>query len=296
MSILTPSLSTAIAKIASQKSSETLLQAAEKLAGSYKINSASDDTDALANHTRMASAIKFLGSAIKNANEGISIAQIADAGLSEISEALSQLKDLAVKARQKDLDVSERSNLKTEALSLLDFIDDIGQETRFRDAQLLDGSYTEQTFQVGFNPDETVTFEPIGRYDTLGLGSHWTITDNSSVSEFHNAANRFTSIGTLDLSNAEAALFANGLLTDALRQVNATRARLNVLVNQCDAAIGRQSRAIMNLSSGESRIFDADYAQVTSQLAKTLITQNAVSAMLGHANHNPRSVLSLLKP
>lgn len=297
MSILTPYLNKVIAKIVSQKSSESLLNATVKIANTYKINSAPDDTAALANHTRMASAIRSLGSAIKNASDVISLAQTADSALSEISKVLLELKELTVKASNQDLDGVVRSNLSTQAWHLFDAIDEIAHETHFHNTKLLDGSFAAQTFQVGFNPDETLTFDSIGRFDTTSLGSDWFLSEDLFASEnVKNASNRFTSINAIDLSNSESALFSKGVLLDAFKQVNATRTKLIVLVNQCDEAIARQSSSMMYLSSAKSRIFDADYAQVTSQLAKSLITQNAVSAMLGHANHNTSSVLRLLKP
>lgn len=505
MTIISTNLSAIIAQNSLRASEGQMSTSMERLATGQRINSAKDDAAGLAISTRMTSAIRGLGVAIRNASDGISVAQTADGALGEITNILQRLREISIQSANASLNKDDRSFLNSEAVGLIQEVDRIGNQTNFSNVKLLDGSFTSRNFQVGFNPNETVTFASIANSNASGLGSHTLVMDSSaannagtgslldasaakaasngvigsatmvlstanggvtgsittvsnssakaladtintasvsigisakasnaatlgavshvgtvsfvlygtsstganinasitttndltslaaaingntsstgitasfasstdksqilltsadgsdiSVEHYLNSGNAastatfsegpsslgggtgrsvtltsngndsstkvgivtlnssrgaiaisnavssqtslnastFASVNSVDISDQTGASRALNILSDAMNQVNSTRAGLGGLVNRFEAVISNQSNAIMNISASRSRILDADYAKETSILARSMIIQQAATAMLGQANQNPMLVLHLLK-
>jgi flagellin len=496
MPVITTNLSALIAQNAARASELQSSQSMERLSTGSRINSAKDDAAGLAIATRMTSAIRGLGMALKNASDGISMAQTAEGALGNITDALQRLRELAVQSANASNGNTERSFLDSEASGLVTEIARIGAQTNFNNSKLLNGSFSAQTFQLGYLAKDSMVFNGIDDSQASALGSYKMTMDgtglgalvaasstatantvsNASTStltsagggttaaisfaagdsakqvatKINTAANAIgvsalaTNAGTLngvaatgtisftlsgtasafvsavisstnDLTTLAAAIngtsnttgitatFANpdikssiqltssdgsdikianyvhsananttfgegpsdlgggtgstttltnanhssvksGIVTlsstkgaittasgnttifttatqsstftnvqgisiatqsgassalsvidSALTQVNNSRANLGALINRFEASISSQSNSIMNLSESRSRILDADYAKETSILAKSMIIQQAATAMLGQANQNPRLVLHLLK-
>jgi flagellin len=505
MTIISTNLSAIIAQNSLRASEGQMSTSMERLATGQRINSAKDDAAGLAISTRMTSAIRGLGVAIRNASDGISVAQTADGALGEITNILQRLREISIQSANASLNKDDRSFLNSEAVGLIQEVDRIGNQTNFSNVKLLDGSFTSRNFQVGFNPNETVTFASIANSNASGLGSHTLVMDSSaannagtgslldasaakaasngvigsatmvlstanggvtgsittvsnssakaladtintasvsigisakasnaatlgavshvgtvsfvlygtsstganinasitttndltslaaaingntsstgitasfasstdksqilltsadgsdiSVEHYLNSGNvastatfsegpsslgggtgrsvtltsngndsstkvgivtlsssrgaiaisnavssqtslnasTFASVNSVDISDQTGASRALNILSDAMNQVNSTRAGLGGLVNRFEAVISNQSNAIMNISASRSRILDADYAKETSILARSMIIQQAATAMLGQANQNPMLVLHLLK-
>ena len=497
MPVINTNLSALIAQNAARASETQSAQSMERLSTGLRINSAKDDAAGLAIATRMTSAIRGLGMSLKNASDGISMAQTAEGALGNITDALQRLRELAVQSANGSNSNTERSFLDSEALGLVAEVARIGSQTNFNNSKLLNGTFGTQTFQLGYLTADSMVFAGIDDSQASALGSHKLVMDgtglgdlvaattnnaltntvsNASTStlttagggttaaiaiaagdsakqvatKINTAANAigvsavatnaatlsgvaangtisFTLSGaasasvtaaitnTSDLTALAAAIngvsnstgitatFANpsvknsiqltsndgsdikianyvhsatanttfgegpvelaggsgvtttltntnhtsvksGIVTlsstkgaittasgnttifssatqtgtfanvqgisigtqsgasaalsvidSALTQVNNSRANLGGLINRFEASISSQSNSIMNLSESRSRILDADYAKETSLLAKSMIIQQAATAMLGQANQNPRLVLHLLK-
>lgn len=496
MPVINTNLSALIAQNAARASEIQSAQSMERLSTGHRINSAKDDAAGLAMATRMTSAIRGLGVSLKNAGEGISMAQTAEGALGNITDALQRLRELAIQSANGSNSNTERSFLDSEASGLIAEVARIGAQTNFNNSKLLNGSFTAQTFQLGFLATDIMVFNGIDDAQASALGSHQLVMDGSGlgalvaasstatansvsnvststlttarggttsaisisaadsakqvatkvnsaangiginavatnaatlsgvtatgtinftlsgissaslsasvtntndltslaaaingasnttgitasftnpdakssiqlisndgsdikIANYVHSANANTTFGegqsdlgggtnaTTTLTNAnhssvksgivtlsstkgaittasgnttifttstQSSIFANvqsisiatqsgassalSVIDSALNQVNNSRANLGGLINRFEASISSQSNSIMNLSESRSRILDADYAKETSMLAKSMIIQQAATAMLGQANQTPRLVLHLLK-
>ena len=497
MPVINTNLGALIAQNAARASEIQSAQSMERVSTGLRINSAKDDAAGLAIETRMTSAIRGLGMSLKNASDGISMAQTAEGALGNITDVLQRLRELAVQSANGSNSNTERTFLDSEALGLVAEVARIGAQTNFNNTKLLNGTFGSQTFQLGYLAADSMVFGGIEDSQASALGKHKLVMDgtglgalvaattnnaltntvsNASTSTLTTASGGTTaaisiaagdnakqvafkinaaanSIGvtavatnaatlsgvaangtvsftlsgaasasvsaaitnTSDLTALAAAIngvsnstgitatFAtpsvkssiqltsndgsdikianyvhsatanstfgegpvdlaggtgatttltntnhtsvkSGIVTlsstkgaitaasgnttifttstqgstfdnvqgisiasqsgasaalsvidSALTQVNNSRANLGGLINRFEATISSQSNSIMNLSESRSRILDADYAKETSMLAKSMIIQQAATAMLGQANQNPRLVLHLLK-
>ena len=496
MPVINTNLSALIAQNAARATEIQSAQSMERLSTGQRINSAKDDAAGLAIATRMTSAIRGFGMSLKNASDGISMAQTAEGALGNITDVLQRLRELAIQSANGSNSNTERSFLDSEASGLVAEVARIGAQTNFNNSKLLNGTFGSQTFQLGYLASDSIVISGIddsqastlGNYklvmDGTGLGAlvaasstatanavsndststlttasgsttsaisiatadsakqiatkinsaansiginavatnaatlsgvaasgtvSFTLTGTASASvsavlsttndltglaaaingassstgitaifsnpdvkssiqltskdgsdikiaNYVHSANANTTFGegpsdlgggtgaTTTLTNAnhssvksgivtlsstkgaiatasgnttifttatQASVFANvqsisiatqsgassalSVIDSALTQVNNSRANLGALVNRFEASISSQSNSIMNLSASRSRILDADYAKETSMLAKSMIIQQAATAMLGQANQTPRLVLHLLK-
>jgi len=137
----------------SQRSADTTLQ---RLSSGLRINSAKDDAAGLAISERFTSQVKGLNQAIRNANDGISLSQVAEGALGEAANALQRIRELAVQSANATNSGSDRKALQAEVSQLVEEIDRIASETEFNGLRILDGSYTTQQFQVGANANQTI--------------------------------------------------------------------------------------------------------------------------------------------
>lgn len=485
MSVINTNLSAVIAQNALRASEGQLSKSMERLSTGLRINSAKDDAAGLAISTRMTSAIRGLGVSLKNAGDGISLAQTAEGAMGEMSNILQRIRELAVQSASGSYSNIDRSFLDSEASGLIAEVARIASQSSFNQTKLLNGSFTAQNFQLGFASNDSMTFNGIENLQSTALGQHqldttggtamnlylasassavsstigqetnlkvttasggtsspitwaaasgadtianainagtanigvtatatntatlgtiseagnvsFTLNDQSivaninatsdltslaaaingtsnsskviatfadpnlksslnltasdgrniqitgfSVSGGGNATARFgtqtltegstnssnktgivtliSAKGSISLAGAGTTEFASPTATStfssiqgisiatqngsvdslnvidaAQNQINNNRANLGALINRLEASISSQSNSIMNLSSSRSRILDSDYAKETSLLAKSMIIQQAATAMLGQANQNPRLVLHLLK-
>lgn len=496
MPVIQTNLSALIAQNAARASEMQTEQSMQRLSTGLRINSSKDDAAGLAIATRMSSAIRGLGVSLKNASNGISMAQTAEGALGNINDALQRLRELAVQSANGSNNDTDRSFLDSEASGLVAEINRIGSQANFNNSKLLNGSFNAQTFQLGYLASDAMVFGGIDDVRATALGTHKLLMDGSGLGalvaasststsntvsnvstsvlstatggttsaiaiaagdsakqvadKINSAANSIgvkasasnaaiingvTTAGTItfslagsasasisatitstnDLSalsaaingvsgttgitasfvnidsknaiqltsndgvdikianyvhsaagsatfkegpsdiaggtgasttltnanhssvksgivtltsskgaittvNGNTTIFANAtqsssfssvqslsvssqtsanaslaVIDAGLEKVNSNRANLGALINRFEISISSQSNSIMNLSESRSRILDADYAKETSLLAKSLIIQQAATAMLGQANQNPMLVMHLLK-
>ena len=259
------------------KSSNELGQTFARLSSGLRVNSAKDDAAGMSISTRMTSQIKGLNMAIRNSNDGISMAQVAEGALSETTNALQRMRELAVQAANGTLVSSDREDLQQEVTQLISEIERISTQTEFNTMAMLDGTFTKMTMQVGAESGQTITFN-IGSMGTTALGV---------------AA---VDIGSTGNTSNEQVAAANAITTldSAISSVSDLRAELGAVQNRFEAVIANLSNVVENMSAARSRIMDADVASETASLTRNAILQQAGTAVLAQANQQPQLALQLL--
>ncbi|RUO30232.1 flagellin [Aliidiomarina soli] len=245
----------------------------ERLSSGFRINSAADDAAGLQITNRMTSQINGLNMAVRNANDGISVAQTAEGAMQESSNMLQRMRELVVQADNGINNDEDLAAINQEIGELVDEIDRIAGTTQFSGQNLLDGNF-DADFLVGSQglADEKVGIA-IGNMDALTLG-----VDAATIT----VAAGFDS---------EAFLTA---IDGAIETVGTARSELGATQNRFQSTISNLSNISENVSGARSRIMDTDFAAETANLTKFQITQQASTAILGQANARPQAALSLL--
>jgi flagellin len=262
---------------ASQHSLATSMQ---RLSSGLRVNSAKDDAAGLSIAERMNAQVRGMNVAIRNANDGISLAQTAEGALAKMGDALQRMRELAVQARNATNSNSDKDSLNKEFAQLQSEISRIIGGTTFNGQNILGTGATSLTYQIGANVTNndtiTVTTANMASATTVGLvtGTAATIDATASVG----------AIGTV-ITNIDA----------ALDTVNDTRATYGAVQSRFDAIISNLQQSVENQAAARSRIMDADYAAETANLSRSQILQQAGTAMVAQANQLPQQVLKLLQ-
>jgi flagellin len=262
------------------KASDALSTSMSRLSSGLKINSAKDDAAGLQIATRMTSQIRGQTMAIKNANDGISIAQTAEGAMQEQTNILQRMRELAVQARNSSNSVDDRVALNTEFAQMSDELTRIADSTQLNGKDLLKTAANVMTFQVGSN---TGTENQI----TITLGDLKATTlavDKASIA--------ITGDDTQIQASFEAAVDA---IDAALKTINTSRADLGAAQNRLTSTISNLQNINENASAALGRVQDTDFAAETAQLTKQQTLQQASTAVLAQANQLPSAVLKLLQ-
>jgi len=256
----------------SQKSMATSL---ERLSSGLRINRAADDAAGLAIAERFTSQIRGLSQSIRNANDGISMAQTGEGAMAEITNAFQRMRELAVQAANGIYNSTDRGSLNLEFAQLQLEVNRIINATEFNELPILAQAST-IIFQVGFKDSAN---------DRINLQT----IDMTSASTITNAI-----ASTLTITQVASAQAALAILTTAINQVTSLRAEYGAAQNRLESTIRNLENVIENQNAARSRIMDADFAAETANLTRTQILQQAGTAMLAQANQLPSNVLSLL--
>ncbi|HWK54175.1 MAG TPA: flagellin domain-containing protein [Hyphomicrobiales bacterium] len=273
-------ISTNIASLNAQrnlnKSQNALSTSLQRLSSGMRINSAKDDAAGLAISERFTAQIRGLNQAVRNSNDGISLAQTAEGALGEVTNNLQRIRELAVQSANATNSSSDRVAMQKEVAELISEIDRVATQTNFNGVKLLDGSFTAQAFQVGANVGETISVSSIvnATKDGLGLGTGGT---------------------TLSVATVDGANDVIEAVDAALDTVNGSRATLGAIQNRFESVVASLQTSAESLSAARSRIQDTDFAAETANMTKVQILQQAGTAMLAQANQLPQNVLSLLR-
>lgn len=254
----------------------------ERLSSGLRVNSAKDDAAGLAISDRMSSQIRGMTVAMRNANDGISMAQTAEASMGSITETMQRMRDLAVQAANFGaVSSGDREKLQTEFKQLGDEISRIIQNTEFNGKKVLNGALSGANFQVGANTaaDNQISVT----ISDLALAS--------GIQSLFGAA--AVSVGSLATSTGVRA--AVDAIDTAIRKVDTFRSTLGAVQNRFSTTISNLQSSIENQSAARSRIMDADFAVETSNMSRSQILQQAGTAMLAQANQSQQNVLSLLR-
>ena len=290
MSVVNTNVNASIAQAALTKNDRELSTAMQQLSTGRKINSAADNASGLAISARMTSQIRGLDQAVRNANDGVSMVQVAEGALEEIGSMLQRIRELAVQSGTGTTASADRTSLNTEFQTLVDEIDRIVDNTTFNGRNVLNAAAggaanaSKVAFQVGAGAKQTISLS-FGNF--LQTGASGTFKSLASATLTLSAAT-----ATLGITNASKVMVVTDL---AIERVSKQRATFGAITNRLEHAIDNLTNVKTNTEASRSRILDTDYAESTSELARTQIIQQAGTAMLAQANQLPQTVLALLQ-
>lgn len=272
MSVINTNISALRAQNASMRANEMLGNAMERLSTGRRINGASDDAAGLSIATGFTSEIRALNQGIRNASDGIALAQTAEGALEEVANMLQRVRELGVQSSTGTYDTEARSFMNQEVDELRQQIDDILANTQFNGVTLFSTTAgTDVTVDIAIDAGRTVTLTS-NAIDGTNL--------SATALDVTTAANAATTITNVD---------------NALSDVNTARSSLGAGQNRLESAINNLTTTATNLTDARSRIMDADYSAESTALAKAQILGQASTAMLAQANQSQQNVLSLLR-
>ena len=271
-----PSLNAQRNTSATQLSLSTSLQ---RLSSGLRVNSAKDDAAGLAIAERMSAQVRGMSVAIRNANDGVSLAQTAEGGLQTMADMIQRMRELAVQSINSTNTSADIDALNQEYTQLRDELSRTVSAVQFNGTNLFTGS-ANFDFQVGANSGQTITIN----------------SADINLSVATNIMAVQTGAGSALTTTTAAANSANlGALDDALLTINSTRAKLGAVQSRFDNTVNFLRTAVENQSAARGRIMDADFAVETANLSRAQILQQAGTAMIAQANQLPQGVLALLR-
>ena len=249
----------------------SLSRSLERLSSGLRINRAADDASGMAIADSLRAQGSGIGQAIRNANDGIAVMQIADGALEEATNILTKVRTLAVQGASDTQSSDSRTYIKSDIDALISSMDAIVTNTKFNGDALLDGSYTGKILQIGAYAGETTSVS-INSSDATALG-----------------------VNALAVSTAATASTSISLVDQALGTLAGIRSDLGSKQNQLESTVRNISMTKVNVAAAESTIRDVDFADESSTFSKYQILSQSGSFALSQANSAQQNVLSLLR-
>ncbi|MHD0644011.1 flagellin N-terminal helical domain-containing protein [Pseudomonas aeruginosa] len=272
MSVINTNMSALIAQKNLNSSSAAQNTAMERLSSGLRINSAKDDAAGQAIANRMTAQVRGMQQASRNANDGVSLAQTMEGGLSRINDNLQRMRELAVQAASDTNTAADRTSIQNEIDERALEITRIAQNTAFNGTNLLNTAATlDIQVGAGTSADNQISIATVQADATTLAVNALTVSS---------AANAKTSITALDA---------------AIATVNTTRSNLGAKLNRFDSVISNLATSETNLTAARSRIEDADYATEVASMTRAQILQQAGNSVLSQANQSNQGVLKLLQ-
>ena len=272
-------ISTNVASLNAQRNmfntNRALDQSLARLSSGFRINQAADDAAGLAISENLKGQIRGLKQASRNANDGISLVQVAEGGLNEVSSMLIRLRELAIQASSDTIGDTERKFLDVEYQQLKSEIQRVGEVTQFNGRDLLNGTGGIFDIQVGVHND---AFKD-------------RISFNASAA---NASIEALGVATEAVASKEQAQMSIDVVDKAMISVNAMRANFGAMQNRLQSTINNLAVSHENLSAANSRIRDTDVAEETAELTRNTILKQAAVSVMGQANGAQQIALKLL--
>lgn len=254
----------------------SLSSAMEKLSTGHRINSASDDAAGIAIGNKLTTQIRSLDVAVRNANDGISMLNTADGATNTMSSMLIRMRELSIQAANDTYSQSDRDALQSEFLQLQEQTEDVINNTSWNGMKLLKG-------EAGSGG--TVNFQ-VGAGNTDSIALPLATLNSSDLS---------TALGSgVKIDSQSDAVLAIDKIDKALAQIDVERGTWGGVMNRLTFAADNAVNVSTNSSASRSRIMDTDYAKTTAELARSMILDQAGSAMLSQANQQAYYVLALL--
>lgn len=248
----------------------------EKLASGFRINKAGDDAAGLAISESLRAQIRGYSQALRNTQDGISMIQVAEGGLNEVSSIMIRLRELGVQAASDTVGPVERQFLNVEYEQLLQEIDRIADATEFNGTPLLNGTGALFDFQIGIRNDPTID----------------RISFDASKADANTAAIGVNLTSVADKASAQNSLAA---VDKAIMNVSAMRADFGAIQNRLQSTINNLAVSIENISAANSRIRDTDVAEESAGLTKNNVLMQAGTSVLAQANQTTASAVQLLQ-
>ena len=273
-------------------SQAALATSMQRLSSGLRVNSAKDDAAGMAIAERMSAQARGMTVAIRNANDGISLAQTAEGALGKVSDSLQRMRELSVQAANATNSVSDQQSLDKEFGELAKEIQRVQGSTSFNGLKVLGSNAGPMAFQVGANTSSS---------DTINITTTDMTTEASmvAVAGTDNAGTGRAAIGpdagattTLDATAVQGVI---DKIDKAIDTVNTQRATLGASQSRFGAAVSNLQMGVENQTAARSRIIDTDFAAETANLSRANILQQAGNAMVAQANQLPQQVLQLLR-
>jgi flagellin len=259
-------------------------QAMERLSSGKRINSAMDDAAGLTIAHSLDAKVTSLNQAARNANDGISLINLAEGALDQVSKMLTRMRELAIQSINGTYSDTDTDNLHSEYLALSNEITRIATNTKFNGVSVIGASAT-ITFQVGHSSSDTIALTTSSmKSDALA---------SASASGFHLDDTAISSVGTTTTVNS--ARGSLSFIDNAINEVDDYRSSLGAVGNRLEHSAANLYTRVEHQMAARSRIEDADYAVEAANLARAQILQQAGTAMLSQANATGVTILSLLK-
>lgn len=267
--------------IASMNAQRSLARTTERLGSNFRrlstglrIATAADDAAGLAISERFRAQIRSTQQAVRNAQDGISMTQTGEGSLNEVSSILIRMRELSIQAANGTVSSRDRETLNQEFQDLINEIDRIARSTTFNGVNLLDGTGSAITFQVGINTTAGI--------DTIQLTTSDVLTSSLGLA-------------TLDIGSGGNFSAAINTVDTAINTISSIRGAFGAVQNRLTTTIANLRIQAENLSAAESRIRDVDVAQETAALTRNSILQQAAISILSQANVQPQTALQLLQ-
>ncbi|MBL6805174.1 MAG: flagellin FliC [Pseudomonadales bacterium] len=315
MSVINTNVSATIASNAILRNDRAMGTAMERLSTGLRINSAKDDAAGLAISSRMKAVVSGLEMAAKNANDAISMLEVAEGATLEISNMLIRMRELAVQSASGTYSATDRDAMDLEFGALLSEIDRVAKNTTWNTMSILNGDdvytaagvATSIDIQLGANASQKMTLEfkswvPSVTVDAQSAvdGTNANGQDNFAATTKSSAfgdASLYWGAGpaAINIDTADAAEWAIDQLDKAILGASGERAKYGAYMSRLEHSSDNLLNVAQNTDQSRSRIEDADYAVETSELARTQIISQAATAMLAQANQAKQGVLQLLQ-
>ncbi len=292
---------------ASAASSKALSTAMERLSTGKRINSAKDDAAGLAIASSMTSQIKGMTQGIRNANDGISLAQTAEGALGEVSNMLQRMRKLTVQAGNGTNNDTAKTNIQSEISALSTQISKVITDTSFNGIKLFDGSGGNAgkiSIQAGTNSSDAIEID-LGNLTTQTFSTTSGSEAPASLGDIVKIGSTAVTVET-DVTKTPAGatpVVATEFDLDTvlkaydsvLQQIDTSRANLGAAQNRLESTVNSMTANVTNLTDARSRIEDADFSTETTALAKAQILSQASTAMLAQANQSQQNVMKLIQ-
>ncbi len=286
MTVIGTNVSALRAANASSSASSALSTTMERLSTGKRINSAKDDAAGLAIASRMTSAVKSMAVAVRNANDGISMAQVGEGALGKVSDIFQRMRELAVQSANGTNSPEDRLSLNEEFVQLAQEATRTLGGTQFNGQNILATTAT-STFQIGANNTTDIDQIVVNPFD-------WT-ANTDIAGALGTAVITGTDVPAVQITDIAASQAAISAIDAAVDAVNSQRGTFGAVQNRFENVVATLMVASENQSAARSRIMDADYAAETASMSRAQILQQAGNAMVAQANQLPQQVLSLLQ-
>ena len=315
MSVINTNVSATIASNAILRNDRAMGTAMERLSTGLRINSAKDDAAGLAISSRMKAAVSGLEMAAKNANDAISMLEVAEGATLEISNMLIRMRELAVQSASGTYSATDRDAMDLEFGALLSEIDRVAKDTTWNTMSILNGNdvytaaglATSVDIQLGANASQKMTLEFKSWVPSVTVDAQSAVDGTTANGQDNFAAGTKSSAfgeaslywgagpAAINIDTADAAEWAIDQLDKAILGASGERAKYGAYMSRLEHSSDNLLNVAQNTDQSRSRIEDADYAVETSELARTQIISQAATAMLAQANQAKQGVLQLLQ-
>jgi flagellin len=276
MTVINTNVASLKARVNSINANNGMEKAMERLSSGQRINRAADDAAGLAVSSKMTAQLKGINMSVRNAQDGISLVQTAEAAMNEVMNMLTRMRELGVQMNNGVYTNADRINANLEKTQLLAEIEKVTANTQFNNVNLLDGTY-DKTLRVGNLNTETITVTVLDiGISTLATGAT-------------------TGLDAITISTQAGAAIAVTSLDTAISNLAEYQATLGAKQNRLEHTIAYLSNASVLTEQARGRIMDSDFATESSNLAKEQILNQAATAMLAQANQSKQSLMGLIQ-